>query len=250
MLTPHVVCDKLTLIVTELQHRPIGARPRAESGKAMPALAIVHTTTATIEPLRALATELLPDWTLINFVDDSILPQLAANGGDLAAVSARVLQYMQFAEQAGADVVLEACSSIGELVAPARAALAIPVVRIDEAMAAAAVARGTTIGVAATLPTTLEPTKRLLLEQAALAGRAVTLKPVLATDAYRLLMAGDRGGHDAALAAVLLELAPQVDCVVLAQASMARVLALLPAEQRDKFLSSPRLAMEQVREAV
>ena len=214
----------------------------------MPVLAIVHTTTATVEPLRALAAELLPAWHVTNFVDDSILPQLAANGGDLAAVAPRVLQYMQFAEQTGADVVLEACSSIGELAGPARAALGIPVVRIDEAMAAAAVARGKTIGVAATLPTTLEPTKRLLLEQAALAGRAITLRQALASDAYRLLMAGDRAGHDRALAAVLLELAPQVECVVLAQASMARVLPQLPADQRDKFLASPRLAIESVRQ--
>jgi Asp/Glu/hydantoin racemase len=219
-----------------------------EGQAVMPVLAIVHTSTATVEPLRALANELLPGCKLLNFVDDSILPQLAATNGDLTNVSERVGQYMRFAEQAGADVVLEACSSIGELVAPARAALGIPVVRIDEAMAAEAVQRGRTLGVAATLATTLEPTKRLLLEQAALAGRSVELRPALASEAYQRLMAGDHEGHDAALAAVLLELAPQVDCVVLAQASMARVLPLLPADQQEKFLTSPRLALAQVRD--
>jgi Asp/Glu/hydantoin racemase len=213
-------------------------------------LAIIHTTTATVEPLRALAEELLPGRRVINFVDDSILPQLAENGGDVAAVAGRVHQYMRFAAEAGADVILEACSSIGELVARGRELVPVPVVRIDEAMADAAVARGSRIGVAATLATTLEPTKRLLLERAALAGRSVTLVPALAGTAYQRLMAGDREGHDAALAAVLLELAPQVDCVVLAQASMARVLPQLPETVREKFLTSPRLAMEQVREAL
>jgi hypothetical protein len=48
----------------------------------------------------------------------------------------------------------------------------------------------------------------------------------------------------------LLELAPGVDCVVLAQASMARVLPHLPEAQREKFLTSPRLAMMQVQEAL
>jgi Asp/Glu/hydantoin racemase len=213
-------------------------------------LAIIHTTTATVEPLRALAGELLPGAEVINFVDDSILPQLLANSGDVSAVAERVIQYMRFAEQAGAEVILEACSSIGELVAPAREALGVPVIRIDEAMADAAVARGSRIGVAATLPTTLEPTKRLLAERAALAGREITLTPALAQEAYRLLMAGDREGHDAALAEVLLELAPRVDCVVLAQASMARVLSQLPEAQRETFLTSPRLAMVQVQEAL
>ncbi len=211
-------------------------------------LAIIHTTTATVEPLRALAEELLPGHRVINFVDDSILPQLAENGGDIGAVAGRVHQYMRFAAEAGADVILEACSSIGELVAPGRKLVNVPVVRIDEAMADAAVARGERIGVAATLATTLEPTKRLLQERAALAGRTVTLVPALADTAYQRLMAGDREGHDAALAKVLLELAPQVDCVVLAQASMARVLPQLPETMREKFLTSPRLAMEQVRE--
>jgi hypothetical protein len=219
-------------------------------------LAIIHTTTATVEPLRALADELLPGYRVINFVDDSILPQLAENGGDLSAVAGRVHQYMRFAAEAGADVILEACSSIGELVAPGRELVSVPVVRIDEAMADAAVARGGSqdeakpprIGVAATLATPLEPTKRLLLERAALAGRSVTLVPALAGAAYQRLMAGDREGHDAALAEVLMELAPQVDCVVLAQASMARVLPQLPEAQREKFLTSPRLAMGQVRE--
>lgn len=213
-------------------------------------LAIIHTTTATVEPLRALAEELLPGYRVINIVDDSILPQLAENGGDVAAVAGRVAQYMRFAAEAGADVILEACSSIGELVAPNRALLPVPLVRIDEAMADAAVARGSRIGVAATLATTLEPTKRLLLERAALAGKAISLTPALAATAYQRLMAGDREGHDAALAEVLLELAPKVDCVVLAQASMARVLPQLPEAQREKFLTSPRMAMEQVREAL
>jgi Asp/Glu/hydantoin racemase len=213
-------------------------------------LAIIHTTTATVEPLRALADELLPGCQVFNIVDDSILPRLAENGGDLSAVAGRVAQYMRFAAEAGADVILEACSSIGELVAPNRALLPVPLVRIDEAMADAAVARGERIGVAATLATTLEPTKRLLLERAALAGKAISLTPALAATAYQRLMAGDRAGHDAALAEALLELAPQVDCVVLAQASMARVLPQLPEAQREKFLTSPRLAMEQVREAL
>ena len=43
-----------------------------------------------MEPLRALAEELLPGCRVINFVDDSILPQLAENGGDVAAVKAAV----------------------------------------------------------------------------------------------------------------------------------------------------------------
>lgn len=213
----------------------------------MPTLAIIHTTTATVEPLKALAAELLPACAVVNFVDDSILPQLAANGGDVAAVAPRIIQYARFAEQVGADVILEACSSVGEVVEAARGAIGTPIVRIDEAMAEAAIARGARIGVAATLPTTLAPTGRLLEARARAAGKAVAITPLLVGEAYQRLMAGDREGHDASLGAALAELAPRVDVVVLAQASMARVLPTLPASLQSKFLTSPRLGMEQVR---
>ncbi|MDT8305811.1 MAG: aspartate/glutamate racemase family protein [Anaerolineae bacterium] len=213
----------------------------------MATLAIIHTTPATVEPLKRLATSMIPGITVFNWVDDSILPQLAANGGDVSAVAGRIIQYARFAEEAGADVILEACSSVGEVVAAAQQAVAVPIVRIDEAMAEKAVARGKRIGVAATLATTLQPTMRLLQEEAAAGGKAVELEPVLVSEAYQKLMAGDAAGHDAALVAALGELAATVDVVVLAQASMARVVPQLPAGEREKFLSSPQLGMEQVR---
>jgi glutamate racemase len=213
----------------------------------MARLAIIHTTTATVEPLKALAAEILPTCDVVNFVDDSILPQLAVNGGDVTEVAGRILQYARFAEDVGADIILEACSSVGEVVDTMRREVQIPVVRIDEAMADLAVAQVARIGVAATLATTLDPTLRLLRAAAAAAGRPATLTPLLVPDAYRKLMAGDRDGHDSALVRALEELAPTVDLVVLAQASMARVLPRLPEDQREKFLTSPRLAMQQVK---
>jgi Asp/Glu/hydantoin racemase len=213
-------------------------------------LALIHTTPATIEPLKALAAEALPGCAVINFVDDSILPQLARNGGNLDEVAERVVHYARFAEQAGADIILEACSSIGEIVPRARERVGIPIVRIDDAMAELAVTRGRRVGVAATLATTLAPTVRLIRAKAAEQGREIAIETALASDAYQKLMSGDRDGHDEALAAELAELAPKVDVVVLAQASMARVLPRLPQEQREKCLASPPLAMERVRQAL
>ncbi|WP_135554114.1 aspartate/glutamate racemase family protein [Paenibacillus cymbidii] len=210
-------------------------------------LAILHTTPVTVDPLKRLAAELLPGCDVINFVDDSILPQLAANGGDIGAVEPRLVQYAKFAAEAGADVILNACSSVGELAAKEQAAVAVPVVRIDEAMAREAVRIGARIGVAATLPTTLAPTLKLLRETAAQAGKAAELVPLLAEEAYRLLIAGDAAGHDRTLAEALERLAADVDVVVLAQASMARVVDTLPAAQRGRFLSSPRLGMLSVK---
>lgn len=207
-------------------------------------LAIIHTTVVTADPLRTLAAELLPGCEVVNFVDDSILPQIACTGGDVSAVVDRLLHYARFAEQVGADVILNACSSVGDVVAQMQQQVTIPVVRIDEAMAEEAVRRGRRIGVVATLGTTLNPTMQLVQSKA---GADVTIVPVLADSAYQKLVAGDKAGHDTDLATVLVELAAAVDVVVLAQASMARVVSSLPAAAQQKCLSSPRLGMARVK---
>jgi Asp/Glu/hydantoin racemase len=216
----------------------------------MTKLAIIHTTSATVDSMKALATEMLPDAQLVNFVDDSILPQLGQNGGNLAEVEERLVHYARCAEHVGADVILEACSSVGEVVSKMQSAVSIPIVRIDEAMAEQAVQRGEHLGVAATLPTTLQPTTRLLHAKAEAAGKQVEITPLLIEGAYQKLMAGDREGHDNLLVEKLEELARTVNVVVLAQASMARVLPRLSAADQDKILVSPRLAMERVQNVV
>jgi glutamate racemase len=213
----------------------------------MTKLAIIHTTSATVDSMKTLAAEMLPDSELVNFVDDSILPQLGRNGGNLAEVEERLVHYARFAEQVGAEVILEACSSVGEVVAKMQSAVSIPIVRIDEAMAEEAVQRGNHLGVAATLATTLQPTTRLLRAKAEAAGKQMEITPLLIEGAYQKLMAGDREGHDNLLVETLQELARSEDVVVLAQASMARVLPRLAAADQDKILVSPRLAMERVK---
>ncbi len=213
----------------------------------MKKLAIIHTSPATVEPLKALASELLPGCEVVNFVDDSILPQLAQNGGNLRAVQGRLKQYACFAQEVGATAILEACSSVGELVSVMQQQVTIPIVRIDEAMAESAVHRGTRVGVAATLATTLNPTTRLLEAKAREAGKKIEVKPVLIDGAYARLMAGDREGHDALLVQALSELAQATEVVVLAQASMARVLPKLSLAAQNKVLTSPRLGMERVK---
>ncbi|TJY43565.1 Asp/Glu racemase [Cohnella pontilimi] len=215
-----------------------------------PKLAFIHTTPVTIDTFKALTAELMPGWEVINFLDDSILPQLAQNGGRVTDVLERWTSYAKFAEQQGARGVVSACSSVGEAAEAARATLGIPVMRIDEAMAEEAVSRANKIGVAATLASTLQPTTRLIQRKASERGTEPEIKQALASEAYRLLMSGDREGHDRELSAVLLELVDAVDVVVLAQASMARVVSALPEALQPKFLTSPRLGMLHIAQAM
>jgi Asp/Glu/hydantoin racemase len=197
--------------------------------------------------LKKLAIETIPDLTVINFMDDSILPQLANNQGNLADVEERLIAYARFAEQAGADIILEACSSVGEITKKMRMVVKIPVVRIDEAMAESVVMQEKKIGVAATLATTLKPTMKLLEEKAELIGKKVQLTPCLIEGAYQRILNGDQAGHDKLLMDAFSTLFDEVDVIVLAQASMAGVAEKMPEETRASFFSSPALAMNQVK---
>jgi hypothetical protein len=112
-------------------------------------------------------------------------------------------------------------------------------------MAERAVTLGSRVGVLATLSTTLGPTTTIVEAAAREADRAVTVISRLCDGAFAALDRGDGARHDAIIAEELDRLAGEVDVVVLAQASMARIAAARPVGGTP-VLSSPRLAMERL----
>jgi Asp/Glu/hydantoin racemase len=152
---------------------------------------------------------------------------------------------LESAEAGGADHILVTCSSIGPAVEASAPFIGVPVLRVDQPMADLAVATGTRIGVIATLPTTLNPTTDLVQRRAKAAGKEVTVTAKLCEGAFEALMAGDPATHDSLVAAALRELVSQVDVILLAQASMARVVDTLSAEDRRvPILASPPIAIQ------
>jgi Asp/Glu/hydantoin racemase len=112
-------------------------------------------------------------------------------------------------------------------------------------MADEAVRTGKKIGVVATLPTTLAPTSDLVRRRAIAAGKEIELTSILCEGAFDALMKGDTATHDAMVAKALQELAAKVDIILLAQASMARVVDTLPgAEKKVPILASPQIAIQ------
>jgi glutamate racemase len=202
-------------------------------------IALIHTTSVTVDSLKKLIKKQKSEIEIINIVDDSILPQLISNNADITQVEDRVKYYIETAVKQGADLVLSACSSIGEIFEQENKKYKIPIMRIDSAMAEKAVDTAGTIGVAATLETTLKPSTELIKKIAADINKDIEIKTVLADSAYQKLMEGNEKQHDRLLADKLKQLAAEVEIVVLAQASMARAVSVLPVEMRDKFLTSP-----------
>ncbi len=189
------------------------------------------------------------DIKVFNIVDDSLIKNTIERGELTADTMRRVVDYICSAEAAGADFVLATCSSIGPAVETGATLCKIPVLRVDQPMADLAVETGTKIGVVATLSTTLNPSSDLVLRRAKLAGKEIQLVSRLCEGAFDALMSGKPEIHDEKVASVLVELSKEVDVILLAQASMARVVAQLSDEDKKiLILTSPELAIKHIAE--
>jgi len=208
-------------------------------------LGLIHTSATLVPVFAQLCKEKLPGVETFNIADDSLVKGIMAAGSLTAQISRRVAGYLESAELAGADYILVTCSSIGPAVESGAKLAGVPVLRVDQPMADKAVAAGKHIGVIATLRTTLEPTADLIQRRAVLAGKRIKLTARLAEGAFDALMSGDAAKHDTLVAAALKKLSKQVDVIVLAQASMARVVDTLAAEDRRvPILASPGIAVD------
>jgi Asp/Glu/hydantoin racemase len=209
-------------------------------------LGIVHSNFALVETLNTLAREMLPANTgIVTIVDDTLLTYAREHGVD-DNLRQRMSDYCQAATNGGADVILNVCSSVGETVDAVRRAIATPILKIDEPMAEEAVTRGQRIAVLATVASTLEPTCRLLESKAREKGREVQLTPRLCDGAFDALVSGNIEEHDRAITEAALSVAPDHDIIVLAQASMAKVVPQLEGKVPVPVLASPRLAFQRL----
>ena len=149
----------------------------------------------------------------------------------------------------GAQVLLNVCSSVRQIASAAKPLYelcGVKLVLIDEDMIKAAVASASRIGVIATLPTTLEPTKSFIQEYADSIGKEVRITDILVDGAFgldqeqfkrRLIEAGSR-------------IRSEVDAFVLAQASMAYAEQDVSRSLGLPVFSSIRYGVAAVAEAV
>ena len=209
----------------------------------MPSKSIVlfHTSPAHIPTFDCLLAEIAPEVTATHIVDEAILREARDAGRLTEAMQAKVRAQVEALRDA--PVVLCTCSTIGgcaEVAGP-------NVIRVDRPMAAKAVQMGRRIIVAATLASTLQPTKELILDESRRQNKAIELIEVLCDGAWAKFEQGDLAGYIEAIAKRLRTVVHLGDVIVLAQASMAAV-------EREGFdipvLSSPRLGLEAALAAV
>jgi len=217
----------------------------------MPTLALLHTSPTLSPMFNELCARLAPDARVLHFVDESLIKNTIAAGRLEKATMRRLIDLVGSTFDAGADATLVTCSSVGPAVDKAAELHDRPVLRVDRPMAERAVATGRRIGVLATLPTTLQPTADLVRRVAAEQGRDIELVEHLCEGAFDAVMAGDGATHDRIVGSALTDAMQGVDAIVLAQASMARVLATLPeGAVPAPVFSSPELGVARAAEVL
>lgn len=210
-------------------------------------LAFLHTSPAAIAPLMQFYGA--AGMEITNLLDDGLLRLLRA--GDRGTAKRRLAEMLATAREVyGAEAAMLTCSAVPDaVVEELRAAAGIPLLKIDESLARAAVCSGRRIGVAVTFAPTVEPTRRLLLETAAALGRQIEIEVEIAAGAYDALLGGDAELHDRLLLQTVTNLG-RCDVVVLAQVSMARILERARAAVRVPVLSSLETSLAAIREAL
>lgn len=210
-------------------------------------IAAIYTGAALVKPLSDLMKKTLGDYKVMNILDDSMIADIIEAGGMTKAVKRRLYGYYEIACASGAELILNTCSSIGDAVYGAREFFPIPIIRIDEPMARRAIELTDSIAVLATLPTTLDPTIRLLERCAQEAGKSIRTISALAEGAFPAITAGDAETHDRLIAETAKRVADSCDVILLAQGSMARMEKPLAELTGKTVLSSPRLGVEQIK---
>ena len=186
-------------------------------------LGIIHAAVFTANTVAPYCKEILPEVEIMHLGDDTIQrDNLAAPVGTIPKINFfKFTTYCQFLQMAGVDLIMLGCSTFNQAAQLARPMITTPILNIDRPMMDLAVQQGKRVGLLGTLPSTMPASERLLREAAADAGKEIEVVPVLCSEAFKILRAGDTQKHNEILLESISQLAKQVDSIVMAQVSMS-----------------------------
>ena len=200
-------------------------------------------------PMQVALGRALPAARVLNLLDEGLLTEVERRGGLTPGCVDRLATLVGLAQEAGASAVLLTCNAYTPVVGDVQARyVELPVLAVDEVMVERAVSSATRIGVLATVEAGLKQQRESLERAARRAEKQITVVASLHPGAMEALRRGEGEMHDRILLEALPPLAAQVELVLLAQASMARLMERLPADLPVPVLASPQLAVEALKE--
>ena len=203
-------------------------------------IGFLHTSDVHVATFTRLLAEVEPGAIGHHVVDESLLADAQTLGIAHPPLVQRAETRLREAAE-GSDAVLCTCSTIGGIAESMSPRVGVPVLRVDRPLAAAAVVAGERVGIVSAVRSTVAPTRLLLEDEAARHRRRVILVDLPCPEAWAAFEAGDVDTYLGQIAAHVDAIAPTVDVVVLAQASMAG--AAERCSTQTPVLTSPRLGV-------
>jgi aspartate/glutamate racemase len=214
-------------------------------------LGIIHAVNLTIRAMQPFLERFIPDIEVMHLCDDTIQrDNLKAGAGVIPKRNYyKFAQYAHNLEEAGADMILLACSTFNYAAELARPMIDIPIMQIDRPMMELAVMQGRRVGLLATLPTTIPSSERLLRIVAGEKKKDVAITTVLREEAFKAFSKGDADTHNSILLEEIEKLSKEVDSIVMAQFSMSAVAPHLK-DTRVPVYNSGTTGFERIRQTL
>ena len=217
----------------------------------MKRIAIIHTVKPVLNSFDKRLRKAIPNEELIihNVLDDFLATDPSPDGVGYFTINnkKRLLNDIQSAELTGADLIVVTCSTLTPVVTEIRPFIKTPIVAIDDAMADAAVAKGSKIKVLATAKSTIAPAIARLQQAAKDAEKEISIDSEYNEPAYTAMKEMDLKTHDE-IVMKQAEFVRGYDVIVLAQASMAHLEADIEKITKILTFSSPERCVQRIKE--
>jgi Asp/Glu/hydantoin racemase len=211
-------------------------------------IALIHAVTVAMDPIRQAFDELWPDAEVVNILDDALSSDRARAEDLTLAMRQRIVDLGRYALSTGADGVLYTCSAFGPAIEAFAASTDKPVLKPNEAMFARALAAGRRLGMLATFAPAVASMEEEFRDMAATRGAAdARIETILIEEALAALKAGDAETHNRLLAEAAPRLA-RCDAIMLAHFSTSRAFTAVSRAVTVPVLTSPRAAVEELRQ--
>jgi Asp/Glu/hydantoin racemase len=214
-----------------------------------PRIALIHATPVAIDPIVGAFQRLWPEAHTTSLLEDSLAPDLAADGKLTERMIERFLTLTRYVHGCGADGILFTCSAFGPAIEAAAKCVPVPVLKPNEAMLDEALATGSRIGLIATFEPTIPALQAELDTMARLKKQNIQVTTSIVADAAVALRNGNAEGHDNLIAGAAANLTA-CDVLVLGQFSMASAARLIPAQAGRRVLTSPDSAVMRLKQAL
>jgi Asp/Glu/hydantoin racemase len=213
--------------------------------KSAPKIYLVHAAVVSIPPIVASFRAAWPQAQLANLLEDSFMPDLAADGRLTDEMIGRFVHIGHYCVKAGADAILFACSAFGPAIEECRRQLKIPVLKPNEAMYEQLVAKDGSVSLLATFPPSIPSMVTEINDTAKAAGRNIQLNTHLVEGALAALQSNNPDEHNR----LIVEFAAKQrsDIIAFAQFSMAPALKLAAARTKTPILTTPDSAVAKLK---